>query len=139
MVLHYQEGKVSGWYNDKRKGVTTQTLDTVAGLYFDSNIYPHLLAWLPLKKGYTSQIPIYNFGGPENRGVFSVSITSVTEDTYTTSQNEVVKVYVVDIVDGSSQSVSQYFIGQKDRKTYKISTQTSRGNMILQLDDNWKE
>ena len=139
MVVRYKESNVEGSYNDKRKGAVTPFLDTVAGWYFDSNIYPHLLAWLPLRKGYTSQIPIYNFGGPGNMGIFSVSIKSVTKDTYTTSLNEVVKVYSVDIVDGSSQSSSQYLIGQKNRKTYKITTQTSRGKMVMQLVDDWKE
>ena len=52
---------VGGYYKNHKGHTLTKVQDKVDTPYFDSNIYPHLIRFLPLKTDYQAVNPIYDF------------------------------------------------------------------------------
>ena len=61
MSLSFKNNRIDGYYKNHRDGTLIDIHDQVNGPYFDSNIYPDLIRFLPLKTGYRATIPIYDF------------------------------------------------------------------------------
>ncbi len=90
---------VTGFYNDKRKNLNKSVSDTTNLPYFDSNIYPVLLGWLPLKTGYTQDISIYDYNPLGKIGVLKASIKVVQSGTYKTERSGIREVWIVKVTD----------------------------------------
>lgn len=135
MVLNF--GKiVTGYYYDKRKGTNTKISDTVSAEYFDSNLYPVLIGWLPLENGYQKEISIYDYNPNAKIGVIKASIRNVSSGTYQTDKNGLREVWVVNISDeigNGANGVSTYYFDKKDRKLWKQEIDANGRKMEMKL------
>jgi hypothetical protein len=81
MLLNFGN-PVTGFYHDKMKNKRIVISDTVKGDYFDSNLYPTLIRWLPFKEGYTKDIAVYDYNPAGKNGILKASITYVKKGIY---------------------------------------------------------
>jgi len=125
---------VTGIYEDKIKGIQTNISDTPKGTYFDSNLYPMLISWLPLKENLKSEISIYDYNPTGKIGITKAWVKNVTNGSYATSKYGTVKVWIVSVEDGISngQTSMNFYIGQADRKLWKQEINASGRKMVMQ-------
>lgn len=132
MVLNF--GKVvTGFYNDKIKKSKTIVNDATTGDYFDSNLYPLLIGWLPLANNYKQDISIYDYNPSSKIGVIKASVKNVSSGTYQTEKNGIRNVWIVTVSDEIGDSVITYYFDKIDRKLWKqeIDAKCSKMMMIL--------
>ena len=139
MVLNFGN-IVTGFYLDKIKKTNTGISDTTKIDYFDSNLYPSLIGWLPLKDGYTQDISIYDYNPAAKIGVIKAAVKEVKSGTYTSAKSGVRDVWMVTVTDEINEPfvpleeeldcISNYLDLQKLRagKTLNIEYATS-GNL----------
>ncbi|MGF7218277.1 hypothetical protein GGR92_004454 [Spirosoma lacussanchae] len=130
MVLDFDR-VVTGFYTDKRLGKTTRISDTTRAAYFDSNIYPLLIRWLPLKEGFTQKLAIYDYNPSAKTGVITASVNEVSSSTYTSRKVGTRAVWVVDVTDEISNGKSRYFIDKADRKLWKQTIEAGGRSMMM--------
>jgi len=124
---------VTGFYNDKIKKTNTVVSDTMTAAYFDSNIYPSLVRWLPLSEGYTCNIPIYDYR-PNKSGLIYAYVKKVESGTYTAKngKHDVWLVTVHDEISNDADSYSVFTIDKADRKLWQQEiVMTGRKMMIV--------
>jgi hypothetical protein len=135
MVLDF--GKiVTGLYHDKIKKNKTFIKDTTQREYFDSNLYPVLIGWLPLGNGYKQEISIYDYNPTGKIGVIKASVKNVSGSTYQTERNGVRNVWVVTVSDeigNDENAVSTYYFDKVDRKLWKQEIEANGRKMLMQL------
>ena len=68
---------VTGYYNDLMKKENITVSDTTHSPYFDSNLYPAIIRWLPLKEGYSSSMAIYDYNPRGKIGVIKATSLAV--------------------------------------------------------------
>ncbi len=133
MVLNF--GKVvTGFYNDKQKQQNYPVSDTTFKEYFDSNLYPALLAWLPLKDGYKQDISIYDYNPSGKTGVIKASILNVTSGTCESKKSGIKNVWVLTVTDeiGNEKNNSMiYYIDKTDRKLWKQEINAAGRKMMM--------
>jgi hypothetical protein len=138
MVLNFGN-PVTGFYNDKMKNSKTIISDTVKGDYFDSNLYPTLLRWLPFKTGYTKDIPVYDYNPSGKKGILKASITYVKKGVYNSAVSGSHPVWIVTVSDeigGGENGVSDYYIDMADRKLWKQEINAGGRKMLMQRTEN---
>ena len=113
MRLAYTGKKVTIWHKDNLTGKTTALTDTLKGSYFDSNLYSHMVRWLPLKDGFSGTIQNYNYANEQSHGLTTVRIVSVKEI------NDANPYFEVTLLDKDSKSTSVFYIRKSDRKVLK--------------------
>ena len=135
MVLNF--GKiVTGFYNDKLKQQNTVVSDTTSTEYFDSNLYPLLITWLPLKEGYKQDISIYDYNPGAKVGVIKATVKNVESGTYESmgsGTKDVWAVTVSDEIGKGNDDFMIYYIGKTDRKLWKQEINISGRKMLMQL------
>lgn len=135
MVLNF--GKVvTGIYNNKLKKTSFPIHDTTAGNYFDSNIYPVLLGWLPLANGYTRDISIYDFNPDANSGILNASIKQVSTASYQTEKNGLRSVWVLKVSDeiaNGKNGIITYYFDKTDRRLWKQEMNANGYKLMLKL------
>ena len=137
MTLHF--GKVvTGYYNDKVKKVLTNIQDSTKEGYFDSNLYPTLITWLPLKEGYKQDIAIYDYNPAARIGVLKASVLEVKKGTYESTVSGVHDVWIVTVVDeiGGADSKMVYYIDRTNRKLWKQEINAGGRKMLMLLIEN---
>jgi hypothetical protein len=118
MALNF--GKVvTGFYLDKAKQQFSLISDSSSETYFDSNIYPLLISWLPLKDGFTKTISIYDYNPAGKRGVIRANITGVKSGLLENRETPVWIVTVTDEINNMPGSSMIYYIGKSDRKLWR--------------------
>jgi hypothetical protein len=121
MVLNF--GKVvTGKYNNKMKKKQTEIKDTTNEAYFDSNLYPTLISWLPLKEGYKQDIAIYDYNPDGKIGVIKAFVKEVKKGIYENKKSGTRNVWVVTVADelgNGENGISTYYIDILDRKVWK--------------------
>jgi hypothetical protein len=138
MVLNFGN-PVTGYYNDKMKNKRTVISDTVNGAYFDSNLYPTLIRWLPFKEGYTKDLPIYDYNPAGKKGILKASITYVKKGIYHSAVSGDHPVWIVTVSDeigGGENGVSDYFIDIADRKLWKQEINAGGRRMLMECIEN---
>ena len=134
MVLNF--GKiVTGFYNDKIKKKNTVISDTTTKGYFDSNIYPALIGWLPLKEGYKKKIPIYDYNPSGKIGVIWAYVNNVKSGTHETLFSGTKKVWIVTVSDEIGTGKNDfmiYYIDKADRGLWKQEINTNGRRMMMQ-------
>lgn len=135
MVLNF--GKtITGFYRDKTAVTTTTINETVQEGYYDSNIYPTLISWLPLSEGFKQDIAIYDYNPKGRTGVLKASVMDVTKGSYMSSKSGSHPVWVVTVSDeigGDQRAVSTYYIGTADRKLWKQEINAGGRKMLMLL------
>ena len=135
MVLTF--GKiVTGFYNDKTKQQNTIISDTTTSEYFDSNLYPAFIGWLPLKDGYKQDISIYDYNPSSKIGVIKAIINNVKSSTYQSSLSGTKNVWVVTVSDEISNGKEDfmvYYIDKADRRLWKQEINAGGRKMMMQL------
>lgn len=132
MVLNF--GKVvTGFYNDKIKKSTTAINDTTKSDYFDSNLYPLLIGWLPLDNNYRQDILIYDYNPSAKTGVIKASVKNVSSSTYQTDKNGIRNVWMVTVSDEIGNGESTYYFDKVDRKLWKQEIDVNGRKMIMKL------
>lgn len=134
MVLNYKLPYITGHYFDKVKNNEFSIHDTCGGQFYDSNIVPFLLCWLPLKEGYKTKILAYNFGGPSIHGLKQISVTNTKEAVYQLPGRKKEAVFIVDVFDEENFTTTTYYFGKFNRAIYEIEIITDNGLMKMQLD-----
>lgn len=135
MVLNFGE-IVTGFYNDKMKKNTIIVNDTTKSDYFDSNLYPFIIGWLPLENNYKQDISIYDYNPSAKIGVIKASVKNVTSSTYQTDKNGIKNVWVVTVSDeigNGENAVSTYYFDKVDRKLWKQEIDVNGRKMIMKL------
>ncbi|HAO45755.1 MAG TPA: hypothetical protein DCQ97_02440 [Chitinophagaceae bacterium] len=138
MVLNFGN-VVTGYYKDKTKNSMTVISDTTHEPYFDSNLYPSLVSWLPYKEGYKQDIAIYDYNPSGKIGVIKASIQDVKEGTFQSDRSGLRKVWVVTVTDelGGGESSNIYYIDSVDRRLWKQEINTAGRKMLMQrVEDN---
>lgn len=113
MRLAYTGKKVSVWHKNNLTGKTTALTDTLKGSCFDSNLYLHMVRWLPLKAGFRGAIQNYNYANEESHGLATVQILDVKE------VKRINPYYEATLLDGDSKSTIVLFVRKSDRKLLK--------------------
>jgi len=135
MVLNF--GKiVTGFYNDKMKKNIIVVSDTTNCDYFDSNLYPVLIGWLPLDNNYKQDISIYDYNPTAKIGVIRASVKNVSSSTYQTEKNGIRDVWVVTVSDeigNGENGVSTYYFDKLDRKLWKQEIVANGSKMMMKL------
>lgn len=137
MVLNF--GKiVTGYYNDKIKKTTTNIRDTTEENYFDSNLYPSVITWLPLKEGYKQDISIYDYNPSGKIGVIKASIEEVKKGTYESERSGTRDVWIVTVSDeiGGVDSKMIYYIDRADRKLWQQEINAGARKMLMRRVEN---
>jgi hypothetical protein len=125
---------VTGFYHDKIKLQHSNISDTTSAAYFDSNIYPLLISWLPLKEGFTQTISIYDYNPSGTQGVMKAQIKEVKSGVLETTLSGSQPVWIVTVTDEISYQAGNfivYYLGKEDRKLWKQEINAAGRKMIL--------
>ena len=135
MVLNF--GKiVTGFYNEKINKNKTVIKDTTKSEYFDSNLYPVLIGWLPLDNNYKQEISIYDYNPSAKIGVIKALVKNVSSSTYQTDKSGIRNVWVVTVSDeigNGENGVSTYYFDKADRKLWKQEIDANGRKMMMKL------
>ena len=134
MVLDF--GKiVTGFYNDKMKKQNFIITDTTDMEYFDSNIYPFLIGWLPFKNGYKQDISIYD-NPLAKMGVIKASVNEVKSGVYESKKPGSRKVWVVTASDefgNGENGIRTYYFDKVNRKIWKQEINAGGHQLLMKL------
>lgn len=134
MVLRF--GKiVTGYYRDKAKNTYTEISDTTGAAYFDSNLYPALLGWLPLHESYKQDISIYDYNPRGKIGICTASVKEVKSGIFQSGKSGLRETWVVTVVDelGSGPAGSStYYFDKTDRRLWKQEINAGGRTMLMQ-------
>ncbi len=132
IVLKFRKKKITGYYFDKQTNSKTQISETVKTRFFDSNFYPQLIRLLPLQKGYSDTISIFDYNPKSKIGVITATIKS-TEETTIDYNGELKHVWKVDTTDDISNNttINTYFIEKYTRKLLKQEIDLGDRKMIM--------
>jgi len=129
MSLKFNKNKVTGYYLDNK----TQKKDTIneatTTVYFDSNSYPALIRFLPLKDNYSTEISIFDYNPTSKKGVIKAYIEKVEKSEYNGKQVWIVKT-TDDIQDRKTEST--YYIDLDSRKVVKQEINAGGRKMIME-------
>lgn len=121
MVLDFGRN-VTGYYIDEVKKKTLNINDINRGDYFDSNLYPILLGWLPLQEYYQQSISIYDYNPNARSGILKAIVKQVKSSTYTSEKSGIRKVWKVEVTDeirNNENSSTIYYLDKEDRIVWK--------------------
>lgn len=130
MLLNFEyENIVTGYYTDKTENKKNEINEATNGDYFDSNLYPQLIRWLPLKEGYTTSISIFDYNPKSSIGIMKAYVT----DTKKGSLNNKA-VWLVSVTDDISQkqALSVYYIDANTREILKQEISMGTRKMLME-------
>tara|TARA_R110000744_G_scaffold208401_2_gene327072 strand:+ start:10440 stop:11177 length:738 start_codon:yes stop_codon:yes gene_type:complete len=133
MVLKF-DNKITGYYLDKESGNKTQISEQTDRAFFDSNFYPQLIRFLPLKDGYSNNISIFDYNPKSKTGVMTATIKN-TKNTTTNYREEVKGVWKVETTDeiSNNSAITTYYIDMSTRKILKQEIDFGGRKMIMRL------
>jgi len=129
MSLTFNKNKVTGYYLDKKTQKKDMIDETTTSAYFDSNSYPALIRFLPLKENYTSEISIFDYNPTAKKGVIKAYIEKVEKGEYNGKKVWIVKT-TDDIQDRKTEST--YYIDADTRKVLKQEINAGGRKMIME-------
>ena len=127
MVLNFDK-EVTGYYLDKASNKKTEINEKTPEDFFDSNIYPQLIRWLPLKENYKTNIAIYDYN-PKKSGVLKVNIQSTEKGMYKNTP-----VWIVKTTDGITdhKAITTFYIDTKTRQLLKQEMDMGPRKMLVE-------
>lgn len=129
MALTFDKNKVTGYYLDKKTQKKDLIDEATISAYFDSNSYPALIRFLPLKENYTAEISIFDYNPTAKKGVIKAYIEKVEEGEYNGKKVWIVKT-TDDIQDRKTESI--YYIDTITRKVLKQEINAGGRRMIME-------
>ena len=127
---------VSGYYYDLMKKENSVIADTTHSPYFDSNLYPAIIRWLPLKEGYNASMAIYDYNPRGKVGVLKATIQSVSQDSVMMPKSGKQHVWAVKVVDEIAEgSVSTYYIDPLTRRLLRQDIRIPGRQMVMELEE----
>ncbi|MCX2679011.1 hypothetical protein OOZ15_03575 [Galbibacter sp. EGI 63066] len=135
MVLNFGN-EVTGYYLDKKTGAKTIISEKTEKSYFDSNFYPQLIRWLPLKDGYSTVISIFDYNPKAKTGVITATVKSVqkTSINWNGQEHSVWQVQTTDDISDNA-AISTYYIDDKTRKVLKQDIDFNGRKMSMELNE----
>lgn len=126
---------VRGYYYDRKTSQRTVISDSARGPYFDSNLYPTLIRWLPLREGYRAKIPIYDYNPSAKVGVIDARVKDTHKQTYQTQKSGMREVWIVTVTDGISDhlAITEYFVDTETRKLWRQEMKIGPRKMSMVL------
>lgn len=129
MSLTFGKNKVTGYYLDKKTQKKDIIDEVTNSAYFDSNSYPALIRFLPLKENHTSEISIFDYNPTAKKGVIKAYIEKVEKGDYNAKKVWIVKT-TDDIQDRKTEST--YYIDIGTRKILKQEINAGGRKMIME-------
>jgi hypothetical protein len=127
MVLNFGK-EVTGYYLDKASNKKTEINEKTSEDFFDSNIYPQLIRWLPLKENYKTNIAIYDYN-PKKSGVLKVNIQNTEKGMFKN-----IPVWIVKTTDGITDHkvITTFYIDLKTRQLLKQEMDMGPRKMLME-------
>lgn len=129
MSLKFDKNKVTGYYLDKKTQKKDIINEAVTAAYFDSNSYPAMIRFLPLKENYSAEISIFDYNPTAKKGVINAYIEKVEIGEYNGKKVWIVKT-TDDIQDRKTEST--YYIDLDSRKVIKQEINAGGRKMIME-------
>lgn len=129
MVLKFQKNKVTGYYLDKKTQRRDEISEDTVSPYFDSNTYPLLLRYLPLKEHYSTELSIFDYNPNEKKGVLKAYLEEVTA-----GELDGKKVWIVKTTDDiqDRKTVVLYYLDRDTREILRQEVNSSGRKMIME-------
>lgn len=120
---------VTGYYTDKVTNAKTEINEKVDGSFFDSNLYPQIIRWLPLKDNYKTDIAIFDYNPKSGSGLMKAHITNTQKGSF---QNK--EVWIVSVTDDiSSNAVKMtFYIDTKSNQLLKQEIDAGGRKMLIE-------
>ena len=131
MVLNFDK-KVTGYYFDKITNTKNKIDETTTESYFDSNIYPHLIRWLPLKNGYQKTISIFDYNPSTKTGVIKAHIKDVVKGKLGNTDKDVWIVKATDDI-SDNKAISTFYIDIKTKQLIRQEIDMQGRKMVMEL------
>jgi hypothetical protein len=134
MVLNF-DAIVSGYYFDKKTNTKSEISETTSGSYFDSNMYPQLIRWLPLNNGYHKTISIFDYNPSAKTGVMKAFIKNVEKGKMPGNSNR--DVWILKVTDDISdnKAIMTFYIDSNTRQVIRQEVDMQGRKMIMELID----
>lgn len=131
MVLDFGKD-IKGYYYDKMTRKVTDIEQSEQEPFFFSGFYSYLIRLLPLKEGYTAELPLFDYK-PAKNGVIKASIQEVKSGTFRTKKNGVADVWLVTVTEevGGFRNTITYYIGKKDRVLWRQDISTAMQKLLI--------
>ena len=119
---------MTGYYLDKASNKKTEINEKTSEDFFDSNIYPQLIRWLPLKENYKTNIAIYDYN-PKKSGVLKVNIQNTEKGMFKN-----IPVWIVKTTDGITDHkvITTFYIDLKTRQLLKQEMDMGQRKMLME-------
>jgi len=130
MSIRFNKNKATGYYLDKKTQKKDIIIDEATNSrYFDSNAYPALIRFLPLKENYKAEISIFDYNPTAKKGIIKAYIEKVEKAEYNGK-----KVWVVKTTDDIQyrKTESTYYIDMITRKVLKQEINAGGRKMIME-------
>jgi len=133
MVLNFGKD-VTGYYLNKQTGKRITISEKTKTPYFDSNFYPQLVRWLPLKEGFSSTISIFDYNPKTKIGVMTATIKSVSKSvlSFNGEKKQIWKVVITDDISNNS-AINTFYIDIKTRKILRQGINANGRKMLMEL------
>lgn len=133
MVLKFGK-KITGYYLDKKTDTKTEIAEEPKTSFFDSNFYPQLIRFLPLKDSYSNTISIFDYNPTAGIGVITATIKNTEETTFSFNgkERQVWKVETTDDISNNTAIIT-YYIDTSTRKIFKQEIDFDGRKMLMEL------
>ena len=123
---------IKDYYYDKMSRKVTDIEQPAQGSFFFSGFYPQVIRLLPLKEGYTAELPLFDYK-PVKNGVIKAAIQEVKSGTFRTKKNGMVDVWLVTVSEeiGGFRNITTYYIGKKDRILWRQDINTAMQKFLI--------
>lgn len=129
MVIKFEKNKSTGYYFDKKSQKKDIIDEKISTEYFDSNAYPAIIRFMPLKENLSVEIPIFDYNPAAKKGVIKAYVENVTKGDLNGKKVWIVKT-TDDILD--RKSVVTYYIDTSTRKALKQEIDSDGRKMVME-------
>ncbi|WP_427874391.1 hypothetical protein [Flavobacterium sp. MMS24-S5] len=121
--------QTTGYYLDKKDNKKIDIKEETIGSFFDSNIYPQIIRWLPLKENYKTEITIFDYNLVTKAAILKANITN-TKKGFLAGKS----VWIVTVTDGISQNktINTYYIDSQTNQFLKQEIDMGKNKMIME-------
>ncbi|OXA85900.1 DUF3108 domain-containing protein [Flavobacterium hercynium] len=121
--------QTTGFYLDKIRNKKTEINEETTGDFFDSNLYPQIIRWLPLKENYKTEISIFDYNPMKKTGILKANITNTQKGSYANKS-----VWIVTVTDDISDNkvINTYYFDSKTNQLLKQEIDMGANKMLFE-------